>query len=72
VAQRVAETRWHPSQIAEFEADGSLLWRARISGVLEVRSWVLGWGADAEVLKPDELRGWVAEQLARAAARYED
>ena len=35
VAQRVAETRWHSSQVAEFESDGSLLWRARVSGVLE-------------------------------------
>ena len=68
VAQRVAETRWHPSQVTETEADGSLLWRARVSGVLEIRSWLLGWGRDAEVLAPAELRDWVAAQHAAAAA----
>jgi proteasome accessory factor B len=71
VAQRVAETRWHPSQVEETEADGSLLWRARVSGVLEIRAWILGWGPEAEVLEPDDLRAWVAAQHAEAAAQYE-
>ena len=70
VSQRVHETRWHASQVEELEDDGSLLWRARVSGLLEIRSWVLGWGDDAEVLEPPELRGWVAQQHAAAAARY--
>ena len=72
VTQRVHETRWHASQVEELEDDGSLLWRARVSGLLEIRSWVLGWGADAEVLEPSELREWVREQHARAAARYDE
>ena len=70
VAARVSETRWHPSQQLEPLADGSLIWRARVSGLLEVRSWALGWGADAEVLGPPELRAWVADQVGRASARY--
>jgi proteasome accessory factor B len=72
VAQRVHETRWHPSQVEELEDDGSLLWRARVAGVLEIRSWILGWGPDAEVLEPPELRAWVARQHAAAAERYAD
>lgn len=71
VAARVAETRWHPSQTAEMTTDGALLWNARVAGLLEVRSWVLGWGPDAEVLEPAELRDWVAKQHHQAAARYE-
>ena len=70
VSQRVHETRWHQSQVEELEDDGSLLWRARVSGLLEIRSWVLGWGPDAEVLEPPELREWVASRHAAAAARY--
>lgn len=70
VAQRVAETRWHPSQVESAEPDGSLLWQARVSGVLEIRAWILGWGPDAEVLEPPDLRAWVAEQHAAAADRY--
>jgi proteasome accessory factor B len=70
VAQRVAETRWHASQVLEEGDDGTLLWRARVSGVLEIRSWILGWGQDAEVLEPADLREWVAAQHAAAAERY--
>ena len=69
-ASRASETRWHPSQTSEREADGSLLWRARVSGLLEVRSWILGWGEGAEVLKPQALRDDVAQTLRAAALRY--
>jgi predicted DNA-binding transcriptional regulator YafY len=72
VSQRVHETRWHQSQVEELEDDGSLLWRARVSGLLEIRSWALGWGPAAEVLEPAELREWVATQHAAAADRYKD
>ncbi len=70
VATRVAETRWHPSQELTPGDDGSLLWVARVAGLHEVRSWILGWGDDAEVLAPPELRAEVAAALARAADRY--
>jgi CRISPR-associated endonuclease/helicase Cas3 len=70
VAARVAETRWHPTQDVDRAPDETLLWSATVSGLLEVRSWILGWGSAAEVLEPEELRGYVAEESARAAARY--
>jgi predicted DNA-binding transcriptional regulator YafY len=70
VASRVAETTWHPTQSLTKDADGSLTWRARVSGTLEIRPWILGWGADVEVLAPVALRGEVAEVVRRAAARY--
>ena len=70
VASRVAETTWHPTQSLTKNADGSLTWRARVSGTLEIRPWILGWGADVEVLAPQALRGEVAEIVRRAAARY--
>lgn len=70
VAARVSETTWHPSQALEPQADGSLIWRARVAGLLEVRSWILGWGAQAEVIEPAELREWVIGQLAEATRHY--
>lgn len=70
VAGRVLETTWHPSQVVRREADGSLTWRARLSGTIEVRLWVLSWGADVEVLAPASLRDDVAETHQRAARRY--
>lgn len=70
VAKRAAETRWHPSQVLEESADGSLIWRGLVSGMREIRIWILGWGADAEVLEPASLRDDVAAELRRAAALY--
>jgi predicted DNA-binding transcriptional regulator YafY len=71
VASRVAEARWHRSQTIEPQADGSLLWRAKVAGPLEIGIWILGWGDDVEVVSPPELRDRIAGQLARAAALYE-
>ena len=72
VAPRVAETTWHPTQVVEREADGSLAWRATVSGTIEIRSWILSWGPDVEVLAPAALRAEVADLVARAAASIAD
>jgi predicted DNA-binding transcriptional regulator YafY len=72
VAKRAAETRWHPSQELEQQDDGSLIWRGLVAGMREIRIWILGWGADAEVLEPPELRAEIAEELHKAAHVYRD
>jgi predicted DNA-binding transcriptional regulator YafY len=70
VADRVLETTWHALQETERLADGSLVWRSIVSGVIEIRLWILSWGEDVEVLEPQELREQVHGILERAAARY--
>ena len=70
VASRVAETTWHPTQAVARNADGSLTWRARVSGTLEIRPWILGWGADVEVLEPEPLRAEIGGIVHAAADRY--
>jgi len=70
VAKRAAETRWHPSQEIEEQADGSLIWRATVGGMREIRIWIMGWGADAEVLEPAALRDDIASEVRKAAALY--
>jgi predicted DNA-binding transcriptional regulator YafY len=70
VAARVGEATWHPSQAVAVLPDGSLEWRARVAGTIEIRLWILSWGDEVEVLEPAALRADVAATLARAAARY--
>ena len=70
VADRVLETTWHSLQRTERTPDGGLIWRSTVSGVIEIRLWILSWGEDAEVLEPAELRTQVREIHERAAARY--
>jgi predicted DNA-binding transcriptional regulator YafY len=71
VAARVGETTWHATQRLEPAADGSVVWRATVAGSIEIRLWILSWGADVEVLAPPELRDDVAATLRRASATYE-
>ena len=71
IAGRVRETRWHPSETLTVADDGALTWRARVSGTLEIRSWILGWGADVEVLEPPDLRTEIGAILRAASARYD-
>ena len=70
IAARVLEATWHPSQRVEREADGSLVWRGRISGTIEIRLWILSWGQQVEVLQPPDLRADVLATYRAAAARY--
>jgi predicted DNA-binding transcriptional regulator YafY len=70
IAARVREAQWHPSQRLEAAPDGSLVWRGRVSGTIEIRLWILSWGSQVEVLEPAELRADVAATYRAAAARY--
>jgi proteasome accessory factor B len=70
IAGLVTETTWHPTELVTRQADGSVLWRARVPGTIEIRRWILGWGAQVEVLAPPELRDEVAATYGKAAARY--
>jgi predicted DNA-binding transcriptional regulator YafY len=70
VATRVGEAVWHPSQVVRSLPDGSLEWRATVAGTVEIRLWILSWGADVEVIAPQALREDVAESHARAAQQY--
>jgi len=72
VADRVMETTWHSLQRTERTPDGGMIWRSTVSGVIEIRLWILSWGDDAEVLEPAELRGQVRDILDRARAHYAD
>jgi len=70
IAPLVTETTWHPSEQVERLENGDVLWRGRVPGTLEIRRWILQWGAQVEVLSPSELRDEIAEIHRVAAARY--
>ncbi len=70
VAQRVRETRWHPSQKLKKRRDGRLEMQLTVSSTIEILPWVLGWGRQVEVVSPPDLRGLVSEELSAAAASY--
>ena len=72
VAQNVAEVRWHKTQKLTFNEDGTLDFQVKVSGLREMSWWILGYGDQAEVLRPPELRAIIADHAARLSRRYRD
>ena len=70
VAGRVRETQWHQSEQVEEQANGSLLWRARVAEPQEMLPWIRGWGADVEVVGPEGLRERMMGEARRVAETY--
>ena len=70
-APYIRERIWHPSQELEELDDGRVVLRLRAGGFYEIKSWVLSFGAAAEVLEPEELRVAVREEM-RAALGLDD
>ena len=40
------------------------------AGTTELKTWILGWGDQVEVLEPERLREEIAAEVARVAGKY--
>jgi predicted DNA-binding transcriptional regulator YafY len=69
-AELIAETRWHHTQELVHRKDGSLLFRCTVSGLDEIKWWVLGWGPQARVRRPKELAESIHDLCAKTLIRY--
>ncbi len=72
VAQNVSEVAWHKTQQLKFNDDGTLDFQVTVSGLNEISWWILGYGDQAKVLKPAQLRRIVAERAQRTASQYDN
>ena len=72
VAGNVDEVIWHRTQQTHHDTDGSLLFEVDVDGLDEILWWILGYGDQAQVLEPPELRQRVAGHAHRLAAYYAD
>ena len=70
VGTNVSEVLWHPDQAVTREDDGSVLYEIRIDGIREISWRILGYGAEVEVLEPDELRDLIRTNAERMLDRY--
>lgn len=70
VAGNVAEVAWHRTQRTEWNDDGTLDFTVTVDGLSEISWWVLGYGDQAEVLEPAELRKIIAGHAARLVEQY--
>jgi predicted DNA-binding transcriptional regulator YafY len=64
-APYILERTWHPSQTIEKRADGSLDLTMQIANLWEIKRWLIGYGADAKVLRPTNLAKEIEEECAK-------
>ena len=53
------------------QKDGSIILEIKTSGFWDVKKWVLSFGAEAKVLKPEKLRKAISKELAEARKYYD-
>lgn len=70
-ARWIRERQWHPSQVLEPQTDGSLILQLTVSGLGEVKRWVMSFGSHAEVLAPAGLREEVKQEIELMRAAYQ-
>lgn len=70
VAQMISETRRHWTQVTTPQFDGSLIFEVTVSAVEEIAAWIMGYGREAEVLSPPELRDYIVRQCAGVLEVY--
>ena len=71
VAHNVSEVQWHHTQKITWNKDDSLDINFRVDGLGEISWWILGYGREAVVQEPPELRRLLAEQTQAMAAQYD-
>jgi len=72
IAGYIKEKTWHEGQVIKPQRDGSIIFEADVAITEELLSWIMGWGAKAEVLEPQALKDRIhAEVLAMLKASSE-
>ncbi len=72
VAKRVRETQWHPSQRTITDEHDSRYVRIalHVADTTDLTPWIRTWGANCEVLQPQELRDTLIGESRRLAEMY--
>ena len=63
-AAYATERVWHVSQKIFQQEDGSVILQFSVADVSEVKRWLIGWGAAAEVLEPGGLKDDIRRECA--------
>ncbi|AFZ36232.1 helix-turn-helix type 11 domain protein [Stanieria cyanosphaera PCC 7437] len=66
----IRERRWHPSQELSEHGDGSLTLQMYVSGLNDIKRWVLGYGKGAVVKNPPELVEMVQREIEAMNCNY--
>jgi predicted DNA-binding transcriptional regulator YafY len=70
VAPYIEEREWHRTQAISRRPNGSIVLKMRVAIDLPLRSWILGFGHQARVLKPSSLAETILDELEEAREQY--
>lgn len=71
-SKSVPESIWGEEQKIEQNSDGSINFKAIMSGKSSVKKWILGMGSSVKVMKPEGMRGEIIEEGRRMLGLYEN
>ena len=59
----IKEKKWHDSQEIFDTEDGSIIFKAEVAGIHDIKFWVMSWGAKAKVIEPESLRREIKSEV---------
>jgi len=69
-APYIRERSWAAEQEITSQADGAIILKFKASGRSEIKRWVLGYGAQAKVLTPEDLREEIIAEINQTRTAY--
>ncbi len=69
-AKYIRERQFSPGQEIIDNPDGSITLKMNTSGWFDVKKWILGFGSDALVVKPEEMREEIVEEMKNGLELY--
>ena len=69
-ARWIRERPLRDGESLEELTDGGVVFKAEVSGLTEIKQWVLSFGGHAEVLEPEELRREIRQEVERIREIY--
>lgn len=71
VANNVAEVAWHKTQRVIWNSDGTMDFEVTVDGIHEISWWIMGYGDQAQVLRPQKLVDLITSRVERMAESYQ-
>ncbi len=69
-ARYIKERIWAVNQQITDQDDGSIILKMHTSGKYELKKWILGYGAEAKVLHPDDLHHEIKKEVGKLSKLY--
>lgn len=70
IGRLVKKNEWNLNQEIKCNSSGDIVFKARINELKEIKKWILGFGSQAEILEPIELRNEIKEEMGKIVEKY--